>query len=313
MVFRNQDLGARCAHCYWALAAARASPQTDICFGIYLYCNLGVYTNSFKLQPQTTGFILAFSPSISVTPFSYSERPGSRDSKRTHFFDQAPVWSLFLSPPPHADSLLTLPGSVPSLGLPRARRLSLPPPGLRVLTVPYLALPPFMTSGQDCPGKEQEEKERRKGGGGGKRSGSARGTWRRSGRASYIFLASVFSPLEHCILHHHFRTFVYIAEAPAVQPPLHPSLYLSFCIGRSICSGLRSTVCSSGPSSLSAFLRRLSCQKSMKTFNVLQRSTKDRRTGHLICQMQFHAIMRSYLWGGKHTDKCILLNARFFF
>lgn len=113
-------------------------------------------------------------------------------------------------------------------------------------------------------GRERKEKGRRRG----KRRGSARGTGRRSGRANHISLASVFSPLEHCIKHHHFGTYVYITQTPPVEPPLHPSLHLSFCIGRSIYPGLRSPVCSSGPASLSALLRRLSCQKSTKNFHV---------------------------------------------
>ena len=123
-----------------------------------------MYTHSLKLQPQTTGLTLVSSLSTCVTPFSNSERPGSCHSKGTHFLDRVPGGVYFG------------PTWTPSSPCPALRPSwvchthggSTAPSGLRVPTDTYLAPLPFVTSGQDCPGKEQEEKERGRGGGGGK-------------------------------------------------------------------------------------------------------------------------------------------------
>lgn len=83
--FRNQDLGVRCAHCYWDVST---SPKTDLdsrCVHTHThahFCPLlsvkPASSHGFFIFPSSTvGFILPFSTFIFVTHFSGSVKLGS--------------------------------------------------------------------------------------------------------------------------------------------------------------------------------------------------------------------------------------------
>lgn len=91
MVFKNQDLDTRCAHCCRSVAVPRTSQQTElwgrgVCVHIYLHIYLFLrlafsicrepqaQTDIFHSSLKTTEFISSFSLSIFITPFSNIEK-----------------------------------------------------------------------------------------------------------------------------------------------------------------------------------------------------------------------------------------------
>lgn len=183
------------------------------------------------------------------------------------------------------------------------------PPGLQVLTDANLALPPFGTLGQNHQGKEQKEKESRRGeeGGGWKGSGKAQ-EGEQEGPITFFLTFG-----EITVLHMVVSELRLTWRRGLDLTTSHPSLDLSFCISRPIRPGLshlgiRSGVCSSGTSRLSALLRSLSCQKGMKNFHVPPEEHKGQR--HRTSDIS-EAISCNYeiisLRGKKNTAKCIFL------
>lgn len=140
-----------------------------------IYTHLFPYLVSLKslsshqylhIQPNTTGFILAFSLCRFVTPSSDCEKHSSHYSKYIYLFDQSPLRNQSLPSLPWVDFLFALPHT-PSRSI--TSRPSLPPwvlsphTGPPLLTDTYLILPPFMTSGLNCWGKERDGWGRGKG------------------------------------------------------------------------------------------------------------------------------------------------------
>lgn len=94
MVFRSQDFGGRCVHCYWALLLP--SPlRRQSCLHthqrvfpyLFIHVEKLVFTSITPIQYNITSLILGFS----IFAFANSEKPGFHYFQYIDFFDQSPI------------------------------------------------------------------------------------------------------------------------------------------------------------------------------------------------------------------------------